>query len=159
MDFQHIYRFIWKTTGFEISWTMGQIGSAAFGLLLALMLFAMILKKKTNNELVLWIIGIGGIYASVFSPASQSAAYVLYIPAVLLVATTSSDASTRPLARYGFLLLCWFLISACYSDLVPRALHSWCFDHAVKAAGALLLALGILAMNIRELLAPSRPAT
>jgi hypothetical protein len=155
LSFQHVFRFYDKVTGLEPSWLWGRRLSALAGVLAALWIERLSLGRlhPDRSQLAIWCVGLGGVYISAFSPASQSAAYVLYVPVLALAFNLAQNASSVFL-RKAYLIATyagWALVSLSYSDLNPKAWRMKCFDVALKAPAVLALGLALVALYAWEL--------
>lgn len=151
LDFQHLFRFVYKLTGWAPSFSAFQKMSAAIGGLFALALAARIYRDKQKKlssaalKRLAWgwnfrALALGAGFICLFSPMSQSAGFVLYAPLLALVIYFRRHENYFSYRTWTFLLgIAFFMISIAYSDLVPKDLRGLFFDHATKAGGVTLL--------------------
>lgn len=160
MDFQHIYRFIFKLTGAQPSFDGGQKISALCGAVFAAVLAQRIWQDRkglraSGHDLVatavlhdwyLRALALGAAFVCLFSPMGQSAAFTLYAPLLICVFVLRARASLLSRGQWNALLaLAFFFVSLAYSDLTPKFFRIVLFEHSVKAFGVALLTLAVLA--------------
>jgi hypothetical protein len=85
-------------------------------------------------------LALGSAFVVIFSPASQSAAFILYAPLVMDYFRQGAVVPKR-LQKVWIvgLVISWFFISLMYSDLVGFSVRTYAMEHALKPLGALIL--------------------
>lgn len=161
MDFQHIYRFIFKISGAQPSFDFGQKISALCGALFAVVLGWRVWRDLRVQRTLradssvpvdllrdwnLRALALGAAFVCLFSPMGQSAAFTLYAPLLLCIFVLRARGSLlRRWLWNTLLVVAFFFISLAYSDLTPRSFRIVFFDYSVKAFGISILSLALLA--------------
>jgi len=149
LSFQHIFILPIKAFGLPLDYGTAQLISVLCGLALAAALTIWIFREKRVREdteilteALAVSFGWGSLFALLFSPMAQSAAFIQY--ALLLMPCLRRDwRAFAPIAA------AWFLISLVYSDLVPKALRLLLTDYGVKPWGVLILG-GLVAYRLYQ---------
>ncbi len=148
LHFQHIYTFLYKNFGLELSFETAQMVSVFFGALFAGALFLFIRKAMSVSSDFrslgfLLAFALGAAYMNLFSPLSQSNAYILHTPLILVLFFFLHKAGMSGKKTGWILFLGYFLVSLAYSDFNPKPSRLYMYSHAFKPLGILVL-LGLL---------------
>lgn len=145
LGFQHVYAFAVKGLGIEFGYETVKRISVVGGLILLGVLIvawkrAAPAKKLEHQPWLIFSFGLGAAYMNMFSPASQSNAYILHAPLVLgLFYFASSGSFFKTRAYLISLLAGYFFVSLAYSDLNPAPLRRYMFSHSYKPVGIAVL--------------------
>ena len=144
----YIFAFLSKTFGIELSFSTSQIVSVVVACLLAGLSFVYVRRAAitkvephflTGAALVLSF-GLGSAYMNLFSPLSQSNAYILHAPLVLAVFLVGQQVpKSRTTWWLASLLLAYYFISIAFSDLNPRPFYHYMYGRSFKPVGILIL--------------------
>jgi hypothetical protein len=139
LGFQHLFQSLRYFFGYSMSYKEAQIT----GLIAGLSLFAILLKKlhcdKLNlKELCAYSLSAGVSFSCLFSPLSQSAAYILYAPLLFFFLKINEKRLFQKLTLLK-LFISFASISLVYGDLCPRSLRVEIQKFSGKALGVLLL--------------------
>ncbi len=150
--FQHVYRFSLVCLGGTPSYAVASSISLCVGLVFACFLLWWVRTcRLPNNEktplALLAAFGMGSAFTVLFGPLSQSNAYLIYTPLLPAVWVFARYLKMGPRAWGCVVVSAYLLISIFYSDLTPRPIYRWIYDHALKPLGVLLL-LGLLVASM-----------
>jgi hypothetical protein len=150
--YQHIYVFLLRCLGIGIPFATAQAISVAVGIACAFALLK--LKSKSPQSLLkeklLFAISLGSGYVVLFSPLSQSNAYLWYSPVLFgLVYFAERNQINKKVVWVGLSAI-FILVSLAYSDLCPRPLYHWIYPRGVKALGGLLAVVLLLVAAYRN---------
>ena len=149
--YQHIYAValnIWPQS-FSLKWA--QAISALAGLGFALDLFIRSGAPKTSRiNLRLLAVGLGSAWIILFSPMSQSLAYILWTPLVLCAWILFKTYRQDQRLWIPVLWISAFLASMSYSDLTPQPIRGWFRQFGFKPVGILLLVVVLLWQTRRK---------
>jgi hypothetical protein len=143
LGFQHLYQSVRYFTGYSMTYGQSQIVSLiAAGIFFALLL-RRLFRKDSLPDLASYSLKAGVAFSCLFSPLSQSAAYVLYAPLLFFYLKDNEKSLRRP-ASFIPLGISFTAISLSYSDLFPKALRQEVQRFSLKALGVGLLFLASL---------------
>lgn len=152
IGFQHVYTFLSRNLGMEVSFESAQIISMAVGVSFAIATFVycrglrkLNIDKGLYGGIFAW--ALGSAFIVLFSPMSQSNGYILHSSLVFGTAFSIWQMGNQNKKVFGVLLIAYFLISIAYSDLTPKGLRLYLYHHAYKPLGVLLL-LGLFGFNV-----------
>lgn len=144
LGFQQLFAFAHRTLGVTLPFEAAQ----AIGVLAAFALGIWAWRRSARGEW-LELATFGVAYSLILSPLSQSAGYLLYAPLLFLAFARRGQSDRR--AAWGVVIaIAWFFVSAAYSDLVPRPVRLFFFEHAVKVLGVGLLTASVAWSRVRR---------
>jgi hypothetical protein len=147
--FHHVYGFLAKTLGIHIPYAWSTWVSAAWGGLFALVVLRQLfLHKDSSFYPIVFAFGLGAAFTVLFSPLSQGTGYILYLPLPILLLIQFRSYRLNERLLLGLLVVGYFFVSLCVSDLTPKPLRSWFYDHGFKALGALVMTFAVLGAEV-----------
>ena len=161
-QYQHLFRTFLEAgvqlNLTQVKWISAVLGSVfATGLYLHLSYWRERLGTLETRSLgYLSAYAFGLTYLLLFSPMSQSNAYTLTLPLLMLIFLLNPRGTSR--ATLALMLLSLFMISGIYSDLVPLSWRVWARAWSVKPWGLIPLYLAVIKDTYltRPLLAPHK---
>lgn len=152
IQFQHIFRLVYRVTGWSANWQGVQIILVCIGVGLASLVFALRGKLPSGIRL-LTVASLASIYVVACLPMSQSAGYILYAPALFagFFALQHQHHSVHRRTLWVVLFLSFFCVSVSYSDLTPQVWRAWFFELALKSVGAIALLYPLIRLPKEDL--------
>ncbi len=144
--YQHLFATVSNMRPGILTLHQAQMISAAIGILMAVSVGYQAQRGRGSRSLAL---GLASGYLVVFSPMSQSLAYILWAP-LLLLGWTLFDQSAQRRQWLWILILAGFLASVSYSDLTPEPIRGHLRLWNVKPWGVLLLLIAVWRENLRR---------
>ncbi len=153
--YQHLYVPLLRLVGVSVPFAYAQAVSVAVGISCAIAVFRLKSEQRQlqNLEKLLFAISLGSGYVVLFSPLSQSNAYLWYSPVLFGWVYFAEKNRVNKTAVWVALCAVFILVSLAYSDLCPRFLYHWLYPRGLKAVGG-LLAVGMLCLSAFKTNAP-----
>jgi hypothetical protein len=144
--FQHVYAFAYRGLGIPVSLGTANGITCLVGLGFAAYLLRWLwpLRRRGTGPAaetagLLIALGLGSAFTAIFSPLSQSNAYLIYTPLLIPIFIFAGLTRQDRRAVFAISLVAYWLISIAYSDLTPRPIYHRLYYDAVKPLGVILL--------------------
>lgn len=142
LDFYSVFGFFKHSFGIILS---KLVVSTLMGLVALLLAATVWLRCQSRQAGLIGATVLGTFYVVNFNLLSQSSAFCIATPALAYLISIACNSNSKERALNWFMIgLYWFLVSMCFSDLVPHSFRDLCREMRIKPLGSLILLIFFL---------------